>query len=281
MTGRAIDFEFGETAQSNAFFDRNPRFWSTFEKLMALTNKAFGREVHFKNRVEDICFNLGQTCRQDFLEVLFLAANGYGIGAHKILRGLYERAVALDYMRTRPEKAERFMKYAAIQEHRSAKRALDVVSKEEFDATMGPGNTFDEIKGRFEKFKPEFQVTACDKCKTKETAVGWDIDVASMVKLVGEPFTKLYLMSYSMPTLHIHATLASAYQDESRHETPQERNLREAELSLQCATMIFMAVVRSHSQLFELGLEHELDACWTATEAMWKERHDATLAARQ
>src|SRR5688572_28977277 len=83
MPGRTVDFEFGETEQSKAFFDRNPKFWPAFENLMALTNKAFGRELHFESRLEDIGFNLGQTCRQDFLEVLFLAANGYGIGAAK------------------------------------------------------------------------------------------------------------------------------------------------------------------------------------------------------
>lgn len=279
--GRQIEFEFGETEQSKAFFDRNPTFWLAFEKLMALTNKAFGREVRFTSRVEDICFNLGQTCRQDFIEVLFLAANGYGIGAEKILRGLYERAVALEYMRTKPEKAERFMRYAAIQEYKGAKAALEVVSKETFDATMGPGNSFDDIAGRFEEVKPEFQQTDCKKCKTTETAFSWDIDVASMVKKVGEPFTKLYLMGYTMPTLHIHATLASAYEDESRHETPEERNLHEAETSLMCATMIFLAVIRSQNQLFKLGLEQELDIAWAETEAIWTERHDARLAARQ
>lgn len=281
VAGRTIDFEFGDTDECKAFFARNPKFWPAFEKLMTLTNKALAREYRFKNRVEDICFNLGETCRQDFLEVLFLAANGYGIGAQKALRGLYERAVALEYMRTRPEKAERFMKFAAIQEYKGAKAALQIVSKEQFDATMGSPNTFDEIKERFEKIKPEFQVTACDKCKTKETAFSWDIDVASMVNLVGEPFTKLYLMSYSMPTLHIHATLASAYQDESTHETQDERNLHEAESSLMCATMIFIAVIRSQDRLFAIGLERELDACWIETEAIWKERHDVRLVARQ
>jgi len=181
VSGTTIDFEFGDTEQGKAFFERNPTFWPAFEKLMALTNKTFGREVRFTNRLEDISFNLAQTCRQDFLEVLFLSVNGFGIGAQKLLRGLYERAVALEYMRTRPEKAERFTKYAAIQEHRGAMRALDVVSKEEFDAMMGPGNTFDEIKARFEKTTPEFEQTACKKCKRKDTAFSWDIDVASPV----------------------------------------------------------------------------------------------------
>jgi hypothetical protein len=75
--GRSIDFEFGETAASNAFWDRNPKSFPAFTRLLQLTNKAFGRPYRLRNRVDDICFNLGETCRTDFLEILFLAVNGY------------------------------------------------------------------------------------------------------------------------------------------------------------------------------------------------------------
>ena len=65
--------------------------------------------------MQDIGFNLGETCRRDFLEIGFLAVNGYGIAAQKLLRGLYERAVTLEYIRQNPEKAERFVRFGAIQ----------------------------------------------------------------------------------------------------------------------------------------------------------------------
>ena len=82
----------------NAFFDRNPKFRPAFERLMALANRCFGRAIHPKDRAEDVCFDLGHTCRADYLEILFLAVNGFGIAASKLLRGLYERAVALAYI---------------------------------------------------------------------------------------------------------------------------------------------------------------------------------------
>lgn len=78
VTGRTIDFEFGETEQSKAFFERNPKFWPAFERVMTLTNRAFGREWRAANRMEDVVYNLGETCRRDFLEIAFLAANGHG-----------------------------------------------------------------------------------------------------------------------------------------------------------------------------------------------------------
>jgi len=70
------------------------------------------------------CFWLGHTCRQDFLEIVFLAINGYGAGATKILRSLYERAVTIDYLIQNPNKVDRFLQFAAIQENRALEATL-------------------------------------------------------------------------------------------------------------------------------------------------------------
>ena len=131
-----MDFEFGETAEGKAFFTRSPKFADVFLALGDIGNKCFGREINPKNRLEDICFGLGHTCRDDYLEVVFLAVNGYGVGASKILRGLYERAVALAYIISDPAKAERMVRFAAIQEHRAMEAALKVVTEGEFDGRM-------------------------------------------------------------------------------------------------------------------------------------------------
>ena len=98
-----MEFEFGETRESEAFFDRNPNLMATFERLMELANKCFGRQLEPKSRAEDVCFGLGHASRQDFLEVIFLAVNGYGSAASKIVRGLDERALTVAYI-TRTQK---------------------------------------------------------------------------------------------------------------------------------------------------------------------------------
>jgi hypothetical protein len=120
-----MDLEFGETRQSKAFFERYPSFHQAFERLMRLANICLGRTIVPKNRAEDICFDLGQACRSDYLEILFLAVNGFGAAATKLLRGQYERAVALAYIIKRPEKAERFVHYGAIQEKKALDRSLE------------------------------------------------------------------------------------------------------------------------------------------------------------
>jgi hypothetical protein len=279
--GRHIEFEFGESVAANAFWDRNPAFWPAFERLLALTNNAFGREWKPRNRMQDIGFNLGETCRRDFLEIAFLAVNGHGIAAQKLLRGLYERAVTLEYIRQNPDKAERFVRYAAIQEFKAAKRALDVVTLEEFDATMTRGGTsFQQMKEFHDRVKPEFQVTACNDCGTKETAFSWDIDMTSMVNRLGEPYKHLFLSCYTIPTLHIHATLASALSTETTSGTPEERSIHEAEFSLACATLVLVTVIQSQSEMFSLNLDAETRACWDEVTAVWKNRPHGPLAAR-
>ena len=81
--GAGITFEFGETEASGAFWDRNPEAFRALMRLFELTNKVFGRPYQIRSRLEDICFHLGETCRTDFLEILFLAVNGYGKGAQE------------------------------------------------------------------------------------------------------------------------------------------------------------------------------------------------------
>jgi len=260
MAGK-IDFEFGESEAAAAFFVRNPKFWPTFERLLQLTNKCFGRSWNPSNRMEDVGFHLGEACRSDFLEVVFVAVHGHAAAAQKLLRGLYERAATLEYIRRNPDKAERFVRFAAIQEFKAAKKALEAVTTEEFDAVMGPGRSFQETKALYEQVKPEFQVTACRKCGTKETAFAWDVDMASMVHTLGSPYKELFLVCYTVPTLEIHATLASAFSRDEASETRTQRRIHDGDLALKCAMLVFVEVLQSQNEIFLLNLSEDVEVC--------------------
>ena len=134
---RAMTFEFGDTDESKAFFDRNPSFVPCFEKLMVAANQCFGRRVQFKNHLEDVVFSQGHTCRDDYTEVVFLAANGYANAAAKIFRGLYERGVTLAYIGDSADLARRFYRFSGIQAHRTMQAALQLFTEEEFEKVAG------------------------------------------------------------------------------------------------------------------------------------------------
>jgi Family of unknown function (DUF5677) len=254
-----MEFEFGETDQGKKFFRRHPDFYGSFERLMELANRCFGRAIHPKSRVEDICFDLGHTCRADYLEILFLAANCYGTAALKLLRGLYERSVALAYIVKHPEKAERFVRYAAIQEKKALDRALEVVTEVQFDEAIWE-TTAAEIRERYEAAKAEFQVTVCNKCKHKGTAFSWDIDTAAMVRDVGEPYSKYFVGCYTIPTLHIHATLASVAHEPDTDKR-RDRSHREADFALLNATLMLILSIRLQNDIFALQLDEQIQAC--------------------
>lgn len=254
-----MEFEFGHTDQGKAFFERNPSFYSGFERLMVLANRCFGRVAHPKSRVEDVGFDLGHTCRADYLEIVFLAVNGFGTASSKLLRGLYERAVALAYIVKHPEKAERFVRYAAIQEKKALDRALEVVTEAQFDEAM-QSTTAAQIRELYEVVKPEFQVTLCRKCRNQGTAFSWDVDIPAMVRDVGDPYDKYFLSCYTIPTLHIHATPASV-----AHEADEFKKLKQsqqqAEVALLSATVMLILAIRSQNELFTLQLEDGIQAC--------------------
>lgn len=252
-------FEFGETEQANAFFKRNPKFYPAFERLMALANRCFGRAIHPRNRAEDICFDLGHTCRADYMEILFLAVNGFGTAASKLLRGLYERAVALAYIVKHPEKAERFVRYAAIQEYKALNAALKVVTEEQFDDAIRLTSAA-QIRELRDQVKPEFQVTLCNKCGHKGTAFSWDVDVASMVNDVGNPYDVYYLGAYTIPNLHVHATLASVFH-EPDPDAKLKRSQEDAEFALMNATAMLILAIKSQNILFGVALDDEIGTC--------------------
>lgn len=247
-------FEIPDTTKTRAFLARSPKFPAAFKKLLDLSNKCFGRNPHDKDHLEHICFWLGHTCRQDFLEVVFLAINGYGAGAVKILRSLYERAVTIEYLIQNPSKVDRFLQFAAIQEKRLTEATLKHVSQEQIDAQMGPENTVEEIRKRYEQYKGNFKATECEVCGVK-TPPSWDVDFVTMVGRVGEPYTKVLLLAYNNPNLAIHATLASTtHRDEEREE-------KDAESAVIVATEMILAVIRAQNALFSLKLDADIDAC--------------------
>lgn len=165
--------------------------------------------------------------------------------------------MVLAYIVKYPEKAERFVKYTAIQEDKMLNAALKVVTQEQLDEIVGL-EAVREI--RREQFKSEFQVTICKTCKTKGPAPSWDIDLASMARDVGEPYDQIYLFSYLIPNLHVHATLASIVR-ESDAEVESEKLDQNMWVTLLNATAILIAVIRSQNEFFKLGLEEEIALC--------------------
>jgi hypothetical protein len=246
------EFDFGRTHQSEIFFDKNPAFYPVFERLLELSNKCFGREVP-EAPLERVCFGLGHTCREDFLDIALLAVNGRGDGALKLLRSLYERAVTLAYLSKNPDKVDRFVQFAGVQEYKLLVESLKVVSEEEFDAAC-LNRPAAQIRENYSQIKSLFEISDCGRCNTKKTSHTWGDDFASMARKVGEPYNKCYLVACSLPNLRLHATLASTRVEEA------DDKAHSSEIALHMATVIILQVLKAQNSLFNLGIEAEINS---------------------
>ena len=246
---KPIQFEFGDTEEARAFFARHPQFYGAFQRLMELSNAGLGPRT-ISSKLTDVCHRLGNTCRNDFLGILFLVINGYGIPATQLLRGLYERSVTLAYIIKHPEKVERFIQYAAVAEYRLIQEARKLFSDEQINAAF-KANSIGEVQKNFDKFKAPFL-----RKDGKKTAPTWDVDFASQVRDVGSPFAEYYLSAYLMPNSHVHATLTSIMLSEER--LPPEV---QADVTLTMAHVLFLKVIELHNELFVLAHKSALAQC--------------------
>ncbi len=82
---------FGRPDEQEAFVESHRLFFERFLNLQAALNIAFRREETTSGLADMVVFFLGRLCVEDFTEILLLCGNGYGMGAMKLLRGMYER----------------------------------------------------------------------------------------------------------------------------------------------------------------------------------------------
>src|SRR5205823_9017460 len=100
------------------------------EELKAIDGLAddVPRVIAFEDNVlaNRVIFYLGRIAADDFGEIINLAGNGRGLGAYKILRGMYERIVTATFISRNPSEARRFMEEEAIQKWKLWQSALKV-----------------------------------------------------------------------------------------------------------------------------------------------------------
>ena len=96
---------------------RHPDLSGALARLQATLQQALCRELQVtpdKRALQIAIFGLAHQAADDFYDVVLLGTHGYGIGAQKLLRPLYERVVSALYLIEHPEEVQDFNDYIDI-----------------------------------------------------------------------------------------------------------------------------------------------------------------------
>jgi uncharacterized protein DUF5677 len=191
-----------------AFNQRNARFVSDcYPTLVATSEKILNRHVPLKSVADVVIFLLGRAAFEDYCELWVLAGNGYGIGAFKILRGLYEKVVTLGYLVKHQSEIQRFVDYEIVQR----RRLMNRVRQDPHLRSRFPEAEYKKIEEAYQLVKDQF-LDASDR------SLSWTLlDTFSMAMQAGYDLDSISLSAYVLPNLKVHATVS----DLAERKAPQ------------------------------------------------------------
>lgn len=200
-----IGLRAGNPEQWREFDARHPAFREAWPRLKKTLEDAFVRKVESDDPAPRLIFGLGRLAVEDFSEILLLYMNGYGVGALKLLRPLFERVVTGLYLTRHPEEAQDFLDFAYVQQRRLINHAkssgVDV-------GKHGTKEQLAEVEGEYQRVKGRFLEPLCKKCGTTRDQMSWTKkDLKTLADEVG--MGSLYGTAAFWPTLQIHTTRAA------------------------------------------------------------------------
>ena len=224
---------------------------------------------------------LGWICANDFHEIITLCGNGLVIGGVKLLRGLFERAVVLQYLSAFPDEVQRFFDFNNIH---LGKLYIHNANEFNLEKTL-PAERINEILKAKEDSEKRFQVPACKTCGTTQSPMSWfEGGILSMAQKArkklglkkGEGLDSMYGICYFVPTMHTHPTFYSfkEWVEFSEHgmEWKPDAERRAVSHAMPAAHWVMLHVLISHNEYFKLGLNDELEERGKDFEASWSLR---------
>lgn len=225
-------------------------------------------------------FMMARIAVDDFSELLTLASNGWGNGAMKTLRGMYERIVTSAYVALFPEVSRSLVDSTWTQQWKVWKRA---VSLKPDIADEVPQDTIEELQQRAAEAQARHEESICKKCKQLIQVHAWTkVDLETMAKKVDEKLTELnlphgsladyYLRCYLQPTAIAHATGTSVnekFEFVDGQWTYKMDSSRERRQAMMFGHAILLMLLGRQAQHFSYGLDDKLAVRVKAFRKTW------------
>ena len=243
----------GNAVEQKEFIAANPARMKAIENLYDTAKQVFLRTLRSDKSADRIGFYLGRICVEEFSEILLLAGNGHGIGALKILRGMYERAVTSAYLLANPDKADAFLEYDKVNKHKAYAHAKKL-------GKYGPRLTQETIK----RIEDDFQAVKPMFWSGTRVLSSWTtLDTASLAQKAGLGYEELYLDAFYKPTLQLHTTASSVLGRLELTNTgimsfASGPTRKEADHAIIMAQNLLLRVLDSQNTHFKLGLDETL-----------------------
>jgi hypothetical protein len=287
----------GNAEAQQSFIIANKRYLAEWELLKPLIEKVFLNRVilppsdeelasladlpeddpkvlavdgkHFANLV---VYNLGRIAVDDFSELMVLAGNGWGIGAMKALRSMYEHVVTAAYISRNPEKSIAFATSLWTYRAKALERMLllDPTVKDRI-----PPETLELIEREAKKAKDKKNRSNCKKCGHEILDDAWtQKPLDAMAASVGKVLEPLYLPCYLEPMSHIHATGAGVNARITHGEGQYLYRLdttSEATTALHFGHSLTIQNLVYQNEYFKYGLDAEIEVRWKAIDTVWQQ----------
>jgi hypothetical protein len=140
------------------------------------------------------------------MEILLLCGNAYGIGAQKLVRGIYERAVSARYLMNHPEEVHNFLDFHRVADYKFLVATEQSMGRDVFSLEQAA-----KIRSDYESVKSQFMVSDCKTCGTFRMNYTWSkADIVSMARETKNlwPFI---LPGYYMPMREAHSTVGAIF----------------------------------------------------------------------
>ena len=218
--------------------------------------------VAFENKViaNRLVFYLGRTAADDFSELLILSGNGYGVGALKILRGMYERIVTATYIAKNPSEARVFAEDDAVKKWKLWQEYVTVMPELKARYTE---DQVRELEERYKAVRAKRKEEICPKCGQPKTQEAWTrVTMPDMAKRADIGLAEICGSCYLEPTFHSHATAygigTRLRETEEGAHTFNETTEPEARRAVLLGHNLILRLLGLQSEYFGLGLEAEI-----------------------
>ena len=226
--------------------------------------------VDDKYKSDLIVYTLGRIAVDDFSELVVLAGNGWGVGALKILRGMYERVVTSAYIAKTPQASRAFADSFWTHKAKVLRRISTLDPKYMADA---PPEKISEIQAEAKRAQDNKRESTCKCCGQIKTIDAWtSLDLASMARIAGSHLEDLYLSCYLEPTAHMHATGAgmTARMEHTGDSWLYKLNTdNESHMAIILGHNVLLQNLRTQNDYFSLGMFESINLRFTAFHEVW------------